>query len=321
MKKWYVILSIIVVIFLGGCQKTSEHFLTYQDVMISSESNSEQYLSETDFFAKDLVIIPLEENTKEDENIQAEAALLVDITDRKALYTKNVHQKMYPASLTKLATALVVLRKGELSDTVTIGYNATHIADPYAKVCGFQEGDRITLDALLHSMLIYSGNDASIAIAEHLAGSEEQFVKLMNDEVAAVGAVNSNFVNSHGLHDEDHYTTAYDIYLIFNELARFDTFRSIINSSSYTAHYTNKDGNTKEKTFETTNRYLRGDKDSPENVTVLGGKTGYTFMAGNCLTLLSESPSGNKFISILLKAAGEDNLYSEMTHLQSIYGN
>ena len=115
-------------------------------------------------------------------------------------------------------TALVVLKKGELTDSVTVSYNASHIPVAGAKVCGFEEGDVITMDALLHCLLIYSGNDAGIAIAEHMSGSEENFVRIMNSEAKRIGASHTNFVNSHGLHDDNHYTTAYDMYLIFNEL-------------------------------------------------------------------------------------------------------
>lgn len=314
MKKRYFVLSIIVVFLLGGCQKYSDHFFSYDDTFSSSSYDSGDNLSTHDFFAKDLVIIP-KDDVILDYSLESEAALSVDNTNLQVLYSKNAYGQVYPASLTKLATALVALRRGELTDTVTIGYNATHLGDPHAKTCGFVEGDQITLDALLYSMLIYSGNDASIAIAEHLAGSEEQFAKLMNEEAIRVGAVHSSFVNSHGLHDENHYTTPYDIYLIFDELIQYDIFRTIISSSSFTAQYKDSNNNDKEKTFQTTNLYLKGEKDTPEGSQIIGGKTGTTSKAGNCLILLSKDTMDNECISLIMKAKGETMLYSDMTQL------
>jgi D-alanyl-D-alanine carboxypeptidase len=321
MRKRYIFLTVIAVLLLGGCQKSSDQFLSYQEAVAAKGYDSGNNLSENDFFAKDLVIIPEEESVASDDFIQSEAALLVNVTDREAIYSKNVYEKLYPASLTKLFTALVAFKRSELTDMVTISYNASHIQDPGAKTCGFEEGDTVSLDALMNCMLVYSGNDAAIAIAEYLGGTEEQFVELMKEEAANIGAVHSNFVNSNGLHDENHYTTAYDIYLVFNELIKYDSFRSIINQSSYTVDYKDVAGNSKQKTFRTTNLYLRGEKDMPEGIIVEGGKTGTTYKAGNCLALLSKGSEDKDYISIILNAEDEENLYSEMTDLYSILGN
>lgn len=106
-----------------------------------------------------------------------------------------------------------------------------------AKLCGFAEGDKITLKKLLYSFLICSGNDAGIAIAEHISGSVEKFAELMNKEAKSLGCSGSNFVNPHGLHDDNHYTTPYDLYLVFHELLNYDVFMDIINQSSYKAEF------------------------------------------------------------------------------------
>jgi D-alanyl-D-alanine carboxypeptidase len=243
--------------------------------------------------------------------------LLVNTTDKEVLYADHVYDRRYPASLTKLLTALVVLRYGEMTDYVTISYNASHISEPGAKVCGYKEGDIISLEALLNSLLIYSGNDAAIAVADHVGGSEEAFVKKMNEEAVKIGAVHSNFVNSNGLHDDSQYTTAYDMYLIFHELMTYDTFRSIISTDSYTAVYTDKDGNEKQKTLNATNLYLSGEEEAPEGIVVVGGKTGTTKKAGNCLILLSKDDTSKEYVSIILKASDSNQLYSQMSHLLS----
>lgn len=315
MRKRYFAVLITIILILTSCNKSSDQFLSYLDVNSSVGFDIGNQLSEKDFFAKELVIIPEEEDAGDNDLISAKAALLINVTDNKLLYSKNVYERLYPASLTKLVTALVVLKRGELTDSITVSHNASHISDPGAKTCGLKEGDVISLETLLKSLLVYSGNDAGIAIAEHVGGSEEQFVKLMNEEAKQIGAVHSNFVNSHGLHNEDHYTTAYDIYLIFHELIQYDTFRSIININSYTAIYYDKDGNPKEKTFPTTNLFLSGEKELPETLSMIGGKSGTTSKAGNCLILLTKDEEENYYISLILKASSQEELYSDMLQL------
>lgn len=321
MKKSFFIILIIVILVLGGCGQSSDTFLLYRDTVSSVSYDNQNFMSEADFFASDLAVIPLSISSTEDAIITSAAALLIDNATNEKIYSDNIYEKRYPASITKLFTALVVLKKGALTDSVTISHEAANIPDPGAKKCGFEEGDIISLEALLNCMLIYSGNDAAIAIADHLGGTEEQFVTLMNEEAKRIGAVHSNFVNPHGLHDDNHYTTAYDIYLAFHKLIGYDTFRNIIKTSSYTAEYTDKDGNAKQKTFETTNMYFTGEEEQPENMEILGGKSGTTYKAGDCLILLSRDASGHEYISLILKASGKELLYDEMGILFSFLGN
>lgn len=308
---------IIASIAFGGCQNSSDSFLTYQDTALKTDYSIDNQLTQGDFFAKDIAIVSQDDNIGNDTQLTVGASLLINKSDNQVIYADKVYDKLYPASLTKLLTALVVLRNGELTDMVTIGYNATHITEIGAKTCGFEEGDVISLEALLNSMLIYSGNDAAIAIAEHVGGSVEDFVKMMNEEALKIGAVHSNFVNPNGLHDNNQCTTAYDLYLIFNDLLQYDTFRNIINSDSYKAEYSDKDGNDKQKIFETTNLYLENKEDLGTGITVIGGKTGTTSKAGNCLILLSKDDEDNEYISVILKAAGRDELYTQMSYLLS----
>jgi D-alanyl-D-alanine carboxypeptidase len=313
----------IISVLLSGCQNSGDSFLAYQDMASAAAYRFDNRLVQADFFAKDLAIITKNENNGGDQALTAGAALLIDRSDHSVLYADHAYDKLYPASITKLLTALVVLHQGELlrhgdlNDKVTFGYNAVHITEIGAKLCGFQEGDSISMKALLSSMLVYSGNDAAVAIAEHVGGSVEDFVKLMNEEAKKLGAVHSHFVNPNGLHDDDQYTTAYDLYLIFNELLQYDTFRSIIPNASYTAKYTDKNGNDKQKTFKTTDLYLKQEAATDPGIIVIGGKTGTTQKAGNCLILLSKDKNNKEYISVILKARGKNDLYTEMTHLLS----
>ena len=254
----------------------------------------------------------------EDENLQtAEAGTIMDLSTHEVLFAQNVHERLYPASLTKVMTALVAIRYGNLDDVVTIDENALDI-DPESSVCYLELGDQYTLKQLIYGMLLASGNDAANAIAWHVGGSLEGFVSLMNQEAAAIGATNSHFMNAHGLQDENHYTTPYDMYLIFNEAIKYSTFTDAINQQSYTVTYTAGDGEQYERTWFATNYYFTGESTPPDNVTVFGGKTGTTDEAGACLSLLSKDPYGNSYFSIIMKADTKDDLYSDMNDLLSI---
>ncbi len=304
----------LLIIFAGGCSKSKELLAFHDDA--AGMTAIDNRLTQADYFSEDLVTITEKDNTGDAEELAGSGSgLLINITDQKLLYAENVYDRLYPASLTKLMTALMVLQYGELTDQVTISYAASHIAEGGVKLCGFEEGDVISMEALLKSLLVYSGNDAAIAIADHISGSEEVFVQKMNEEAAKIGAIHTNFVNSNGLHNDDQYTTAYDMYLIFHELMSYDTIRTIISADSYTAVYRDKDGNQKEKTFKATNQYLNGKAEIPEGIMVLGGKTGTTRKAGNCLVLLSKDTASKEYISVIMKASGSEALYSQMSFL------
>lgn len=138
---------------------------------------------------------------------------------------------------------------------------------------------------------------------------------MMNEEAQRLGATNTSFANPHGLSDDNHYTSAYDLYLIFNEAIKYDSFNEIIHMTSYQTAYYDKDGKAKELTVNNTNRFLRGDFQAPENITVIGGKTGTTNAAGHCLILLSRDTSGAPYISVILNSSASDVLYPEMVQL------
>ena len=227
---------------------------------------------------------------------------------------KNIYEKRYPASTTKVLTAYLALKYGNLSDTVTVSAKA---ANPSAdsSVCNIREGDRLTVEQLLYGLLLNSGNDAAIAIAEHISGSVEQFAELMNKEAALLGATHSHFVNPHGLHDEEHYTCVYDLYLMFRAALEYDTFVEIINTPSYTAKYVDKNGQSVTQDWETTDKFLNGGAQAPEGVTVLGGKTGTTNAAGCCLILYSMNTADEPVVSVVMKADTKDHLYGLMTQL------
>ena len=211
-------------------------------------------------------------------------------------------------------TAMLALQSGKLNDTVTITQDNVTLEDG-SQVCGFVAGDQVTLDQLLHCLLVYSGNDAASAIAEYVGGSTENFVQMMNDYAAKLGCTGTHFSNPHGLQDENHYTTPYDIYLMLNEAFTYPEFTEITELPSYTVTYTGSDGTEKSTTLTATDHYLTGEATAPKDVTILGGKTGTTEVAGNCLAILTQNAYGKTFISIVMGADTKELLYQEMNSL------
>lgn len=242
------------------------------------------------------------------------SAGLFDVNNNRVIYAKNVHERLNPASLTKIMTALVALKYGDPNDVITCSANVK-ITEPGATLCGLKEGDKLTLDQALHALLIHSANDAGIAIAEHVGGSVEEFSDMMNTEALRIGATNSHFSNPHGLTEPEHYTTVYDMYLIMNEAMQYSTFNEIIQMLEYSTVYYDSNGDEKQMNFKTTNMFFRGEYSAPDKITVIGGKTGTTTAAGSCLALLTKDTSGNPYISVILKASQRDKMYLEMIDL------
>ena len=244
------------------------------------------------------------------------AAGLFDLNGANVLYSNQIHDRLYPASITKVMTALVAIRHGNLEDEVTVTEDAV-ITEAGASLCNIHPGDRLTLEQLLYGLMLPSGNDAGAAIAVHIAGSISAFADMMNEEALAIGATGTHFTNPHGLTDEDHYTTAYDLYLIFNEAMKEPEFRKIEGTTSYYAEYVDSAGETVSQTWKMSNQYLTGEQQAPDGVTVTGGKTGTTQAAGYCLIVSSEAEDGGEYISVVLKADSRPNLYDNMTNLMN----
>ncbi len=307
---------------LTGCGSGQSNLMDYRPQLPNQAVSSTDKQTSTaeytlDYLSQDVCVIPQNAQSPKDSDsvMTAGASLIVNDTTDTMLFSKNIYKKMYPASITKIVTALVTLKNANLDDTVTISHNAANITEYGAKLCGFEEGDQIKLKQLLYAFLIYSGNDAGIAIAEHVAGSVDAFAEMMNQEMKDLGASGSHFVNPHGLHDKQHYTTAYDLYLVFHELLQYDQFLDIINQSSFKATYQNADGKKKSLNFQSTDRYLIGRATAPKGITVIGGKTGTTAAAGSCLILYSQNKNQEDFISVVLKAEGAESLYLQMNKL------
>ena len=265
-------------------------------------------------FAQNLCVVegdvPLNNISLEED----QEGLLINLNENQVMYSKGAFDRVYPASITKIITALLALQYGNSDELVTITEENITLEEG-SQVCGFMEGDQVSMDQLLHGLLVYSGNDAASAIAEHIGGSTEAFVEIMNRYAAKLGCTGTHFTNPHGLQDENHYTTPYDIYLMLKETLNYPAFTEITELSSYTLEYTRADGTAVATELEATDQYLTGESVPPKDVTILGGKTGTTSTAGNCLALLCQNAYGQPFVSIVMGAESKEVLYQQMNTL------
>ena len=315
-KQTGIFLLVLCVLCINGCGR-NQYEMAYEvnsDVSSFRIVNIEEDSRNTEPFAADLCVVSSDVNISDVDMSKASGAGLFDLNDNETLYAKNVHEKLYPASLTKIMTALVALKYGSMDMTLTASANVKNL-ESGAQVCGLKEGDQMTLDQALHILLINSANDAAVMIAEGIGGSIEGFADMMNEEALSLGATNTHFVNPHGLSDDNHYTTVYDMYLITNAAIQYERFNEIIRTTEYSTVYYDKNGNSKELNINSTNYYFQGQAEAPSGVTVLGGKTGTTNAAGHCLVLVSRDTSGNPYVSVIMRAESREDLYSQMSEL------
>lgn len=210
-----IMLPVLLAVSLSGCGTKKYTFAYDRNRNNSSFSVASYEQGKTvEAFASKLCIAAgdVVQGTDVDMS-EAGAAGLFDISSGKVIYAKNIHAKLNPASLTKILTALCALKYGNLDDMLIASENV-HISESGAVKLGIEAGDTMTMDQALHALLLKSSNDVAIMIAEHISGSVEGFAQLMNDTANNLGATNSHFTNPHGLTDPNHYTTAYDLYLI-----------------------------------------------------------------------------------------------------------
>lgn len=218
-------------------------------------------------------------------DVNARAAILYDSTYDRVLYEKNSHDRRANASTTKMITAIVAYEFGNLDDIITISKNA---ANTPGSTIDLRANDKITLNDLVNGLLIHSGNDAAVAIAEYISGSTEKFAELMNEKAIEIGARDTHFVTPHGLDDEKHYSTAYDLMLIADYLLDIPYLADIVSKKSAEIKV---NGNI--RIVGTTNEVLNLFDGAN------GVKTGYTGDAGRCI-IVSTNRNGRKLISVVL---------------------
>jgi D-alanyl-D-alanine carboxypeptidase (penicillin-binding protein 5/6) len=236
--------------------------------------------------------------------IPAKAAYLLDPQTDDVLYSKNPSQRMPIASTTKIMTAIITMENGNLQDTVTISEKASSVGESSAWL---SKGETLTVEQLLYALLVQSANDAAVSLAEYIAGTEGEFVEMMNRKAEELGATDTHFANSHGLDQEGHYSTARDLALISSYAMQNPLFREIVKSSGYQIPWP---GHPFPRVLENHNKLL---KMYPY---ATGIKTGYTLGAGKCL-VASATKGDRELISVILNA---DDTYWDQTIQLLEYG-
>ena len=235
-------------------------------------------------------------------NINAKGAISVELSTGKVVYEKNAHEKMYPASTTKVMTALLVLENCNLDEKVKVSYEAIQDVPNGYSNANLQVGEEMSVKDMLYALMVPSANEAANALAEHVAGSVESFATMMNTRAEELGCETTHFVNPNGVHNENHYSSAYDLYLITREAMKNENFRKIVSTSKYTLPAT-KSYPENNRTYINTNKLIvynsSNRADNYYYKDAIGIKTGYTSQAGNCL-ISAASRDGLEFINVVL---------------------
>lgn len=246
----------------------------------------------------------------------AKSVILYETNTDTLMYGYNQDEKVYPSSLVKILTALIAIEKGDLNQVVTIRKDVLDTVPIDAVSAELLPDELISLENLLYCMMVDSANDAAAVIADHISGSQEAFVEEMNLYASELGCTSTNFVNVHGLHHEEQYTTARDLCRILLTAIKNDTFYKIFSTVNYTVPATNLS----EERVMTTGNFMMSKPDGMEiyfDDRVTGGRTGMTEDGGRCLAVCAES-NGMQLISILM---GAKSVYADDGYNTRIYGS
>lgn len=247
----------------------------------------------------------------------SDAVILIEKDSGKILYSHDANTKMYPASTTKILTAILAIENLSLEEKLTASYEAVMSIPSGYSNAAIQVGESLTVKELLEVFLVHSANEAGYILAENISGSFSAFANLMNQKASELGCQNTHFTNPSGLHDENHYSTAYDLAQIARYCMKNETFRSIVSMPSCKIAATDK---YEERYFRNTNEMLNS-KSQYYNENVIGIKTGYTSQAQNCL-ISAIQKNGIELISVVLSApasAGENGLSGKYTDTQTLF--
>ncbi len=302
-KKSYLYFNIVVLILTTIFLSISVNFLYAEPISPSVSTDSEETTETTteagiiNNFCEPGKII----------DVNAEAAILIDADTGLTFYEKNADKILYPASITKIITTLLGCEYGKFDEKITHSHNAIFGIGPGSSTMGMQEGETISLKDALYGVMLCSANETSMAVAEHVAGSVDKFVDMMNNKAKDAGCKNTHFANPHGFHDDNHYTTARDMSLIAKMAVKNKDFAEIWGTVEYTLPATNlvKDPRVlynKAKIVHKKSQYYY------ENI--VGAKTGFHDQAMNTIVCCAEK-DGVKLIAVVMKAAGYDVSYTD----------
>ena len=249
-------------------------------------------------------------------NILGDYAIVMEANTGTVLYSKNADEKNYPASITKILTALLAIENSEMDEKVTFSYDSVHKTEGSGI---WRDVDEVmTMEQCLYALLLNSANECAYAIAEHVGGTYDQFVQMMNERVKALGCENTQFTNPHGLPDEEHYTTCYDMALIAAEAIKNDTFREITGTLRYDIPPTNKHPD--EITYLRNHHKMLFEDEEYYYEYCIGGKTGYTVAARNTLVTYAEK-DGMLLVCVVMREETAEQYQDTLTLLKYCFSN
>ncbi|EOS29028.1 hypothetical protein C807_03550 [Lachnospiraceae bacterium 28-4] len=270
-------------------------FLFFADSIPASASDFEERMEEME----NRKLLPIQSNEIENwpagPAVGAQSAIVVEANTGVILYSKNIHEKLYPASTTKILTALIAAENSTLDEMVTFSYDAVFSIEKGSSNMGIDAKESLPMEECLYGILLVSANEVSNAVAEHIGGSMEEFARLMNQRALELGCVDSHFTNANGLHDDDHYTSAYDLSVIARKFFQNELLTKI--SGTPTHHFEATETQPDDFILSTHNKLVTHEY-SYEGL--IGGKTGYTNTARQTLVTCAER-NGMKLICVVMK--------------------
>ena len=329
MKKRFFISLIIIFILLSPINIYANEFVITPN-NTSDESSLDDSLAYSDGKSdyESNVILEYKQDEQSIMNgipeIGCKAAYIAEPTTGKVIYEKNSHEKMFPASTTKILTALVVLENCKLTDKAVVSKKAIDLVPSGYSNAKLQVGEELDILSLLYALLVPSANEAANVLAEHVSGSVEDFAELCNNRAKELGCETLHFVNPNGIHNDEHYCSAYDLYLIAKECQKYETFNEIVKTKSFTLPATNVYPKN-DRTFTNTNLLLLPSFPKVYYQYCTGIKTGHTTPAGDCL-VASSSYKNINLISVVLggktNSKGLNERFYDTTQLfEFVYNN
>lgn len=257
-------------------------------------------------------IMPIQavEANKEELDLDAQSAILIDVKSGTVLYNKNAFEQQYPASITKIMTVYLAVENSNLDQVITANASAIDTIDRSSSHIWLDYGEELTIEDACYAAMLQSANDASNVLAEAVGGTQENFVKMMNEVADEAGALNTHFSNAHGLPDEEHYTTAYDMAMILKTALKNDAFRTIFEAYNYTMEPTNKQKD--QRIFATGNELIK--KGAYRYEYAKGGKVGWTADAGYTMIATAEK-DGMELIAVVLKDSSKEDRFLDIIQL------
>lgn len=247
------------------------------------------------------------------EGHEGEIAGLFDLQDKEILFSQNLHEKVSPGSINQLMVALTAYEELNMEDSVTIEQEDV-VGRRLGRSSGLATGNVVTVQQLIHGVLVYSAQDACYALARIAAGDKDAFVEHMNQKAQEIGMTNTVFSNVTGAEDENQYTTVYDLYLLFHQLLEYPDLIHAMGLSSYTMNSTKSNGDVKQQILDTDNPYLTGNLSVPKGVTVLGGKYMST-KTQYATALLVQNNYGDAFVLIVYRADSEETMNTRIREM------